>query len=936
MINTNVIPLQIGLDQYTQHDDDIAPFKDVVQPEDLIDSKRAFNELSSLDWSFENENTSFLTHDIHTYPAKFIPQIPAQLISRLSMHGDLILDPFGGSGTTAFEAVRLGRRATSIDANPIATLIAKVKTLKLDARDLVELHQIESSLKKYLCGQDSSPEKLLEQYSDLIPDIPNRTKWFSDISCGELAQIKYYINQMGSENAKNVANLALSKIIINVSFQDSETRYVSKMKNVKIGEPTTRYLSALKPLLEKIRKTESSLRYGVVNFITANTLMLSSKEIPDESIDLIVTSPPYGNAYDYHLYHRFRLLWLGYNPDTLRKIEIGSHLRHQHEKNGFDVYLGEMSQFLMLAFRVLKPGRYAAIVIGDSIYAGAHYNTADSLAREADGIGFHVLGNIPRSIHSTKRSVIQAGRRATDEKILILQKPPVNQTVTLQSPPYNLKAYERSLRIREVTSLIGVIPLSKGDHLEVDADPRILTKARRLTFTHSISYKNGFSESTWQAKLENGLVIVESLRKEPKYVTHGIHPYKGKFYPQLAKALINISGIKEGATVLDPFCGSGTTLLECYLNGLRSYGCDMNPLAAKIASAKTGILNVDPDILAHQARELRKQIQHAPKPLPSVRDQFSTEAITEIENWFAEPAILKINWILKSIRSVSFGSSRDFFEVILSSIIRDVSQQEPRDLRIRKRKDPLSDADVFGLFIAALDAQYERLQKFWSIRGYSPYNFIPAHVCSGDSRKIEPFTTMGLSRSSVDLILTSPPYATALPYIDTDRLSLLVLYGMNSSDRRPLEHNLIGSREITNKQKQEIEHKLEVKDSVGLPAPISDFLVNLQDLMITSDVGFRRKNVPSLLSRFFIDMKSVLSNCYYLLKDGGEAMIVIGDNTTSNNGNTIRIPTTDFIEIIGNDFGLETMERIPITVTTENMIHIKNAITKNLVIRMKK
>ena len=65
-----------------------------------------------------------------------------------------------------------------------------------------------------------------------------------------------------------------------------------------------------------------------------------------ETIDLIVTSPPYGNATDYHLYHRFRLLWLGYNPRELAKIEIGSHLRHQKEASGFDEYLAEMQQSL--------------------------------------------------------------------------------------------------------------------------------------------------------------------------------------------------------------------------------------------------------------------------------------------------------------------------------------------------------------------------------------------------------------------------------------------------------------------------------------------------------------------------------------------------------------------------------------------------------------
>jgi len=928
-------PQQTGLNRFSLYDSNFVSFNEITHPEDLIDSEQVFSELAVMDWAFENEDTSFLTHDIHPYPAKFIPHIPAQLISRLSLRGDLVFDPFGGSGTTAFEAVRLGRRAISVDANPVANLIAKVKTIKLDDTDLDQLKNIERSLYPLLDTLCADSTKLIETYSCHIPDIPNREKWFPDASCGELAQIKYLIEQLTSERAKWVAQLALSKIIVSVSFQDSETRYASKRKEIKCGETTRRYLAALKGVVKKVLKAESYLHYGVVDFITADTRNLSPNIIPDESIDLIVTSPPYGNAYDYHLYHRFRLLWLAYNPKELGKIEIGSHLRHQYEKSGFESYLSEMAQSLKMMFRVLKSGRYTALVIGDSIYSGQLYKTAEHLAEEAKCIGFQVMGIISRPIHPTKRSIVKAGRRAKTERILLLQKPQKENTVILYPPPYTLKGYENLLRRREIKSLIKSDLSQKGETLELKGNPLIMTKTRRLTFTHSITYEGGYNESTWQSKLENGLALIDSCRKEPKYVTHGIHPYKGKFYPQLAKALINISGIDEGATVLDPFCGSGTTLLECYLNGLQSYGCDMNPLAAKIATAKTQILDIDPDYLSHQVSELIKQLLDASDPLPHERDQFDSQTLDEIEKWFPEPVVYKINWLLKSIRSVSSGIARDYFEVILSSIIREISQQEPRDLRIRRRKVPIDDADVFGLYIKALKIQHERIQKFWAIRGYSPYKFIPAHVCAGDSREIEPFVQLGLYKGSVDLILTSPPYATALPYIDTDRLSLLILFGLNSSKRRPLDHTLIGSREISNRIRQDLEEEI-ASGSVELPDVISEYLKTLIKQIEDSDVGFRRQNIPALLMRFFQDMRKVLLNGHILLKDDGEIMIVIGDNSTSINGVSIRIPTTDFIEEIALQCGFKKIERIPISVTTENLVHIKNAITENVVLRMRK
>jgi tRNA G10 N-methylase Trm11 len=87
--------------------------------------------------------------------------------------------------------------------------------------------------------------------------------------------------------------------------------------------------------------------------------------------------------------------------------------------------------------------------------------------------------------------------------------------------------------------------------------------------------------------LENGYYCkFSSFRRDSKYVTHGIHQYKGKFYPQLVKSLFNIAKLKESVKVLDPFCGSGTVMLEAYLNGFEGYGCDLDPLAVELQNQR--------------------------------------------------------------------------------------------------------------------------------------------------------------------------------------------------------------------------------------------------------------------------------------------------------------------------------------------------------------
>ena len=907
---------------------------EIVSADHLGDVEKVAAEFHSIDWSFYDADTGYLTHGVHPYPAKFIPQIPGHCIALLSMPGEVVLDPFGGSGTTALEAIRMGRRAVSLDANPVGTLIGRVKTCNLDVGATTDLRSIRSALATRLLNLPD-PDVLCVEGSDYIPDIPNMHKWFPVTSRGELALIRSRISRMDSENARNIALLALSRIVLASSFQDSETRYSSRPRDIPQGQTLSRFLVALDETIRDIYKTQASLRYGICRFETADTRNLPSQLLEPESVDLIVTSPPYGNANDYHLYHRFRLLWLGYDPRELGKIEIGSHLRHQKESSGFYEYIVEMRQSLMGWVRVLRPGRYAVLVVGDAVYNKVRYSTVDALIEVADCIGFETVCNVERTIHRSKRSFVSAGRRATSENILVLRKRPVGMVpITFQAPSYKLWPFERALKDREIESVVcGQLKDREYPLQCLTIDDYSVTKARKLVFTHGAMSESGHTEPTWQAILENGGTRNVNSRKNSKYVTHGLHPYKGKFYPQLAKALINLCGLTPGARLFDPFCGSGTTLLEAYLNGYESYGCDLNPLAAQIARVKIGILDVPPDVVREAIGSVVSKVERPPKDIPEDWDQFDPICIPEIHRWFAKPISAKLNWLIRVIRSTSDGIVRDYLEAVLSSIIREVSHQSPKDLRVRKRRAPFADADVFGLYLSTLEHQYNKLEKFWSVRGYAPERFCRSHVIEGDSRDPDTVSRLGLDSGSVDLILTSPPYATALPYIDTDRLSLLTLFGMNSSARRPIEHSLVGSREIGSSERRNLEGQI-IREENGLTKDLRDYLVDLHRRVADADVGFRRKNMPSLLFRFFQDMTRVLNNCHAVLRPNGQVMIVIGDNRIRVDNDYERIPTTDLLQDVAEKSGFKVLERIDINVTTENMVHIGNAITRNVVLRL--
>ena len=326
---------------------------------ELRDPGQVLRSLGEIDWAFTGDDTGFLSHDVHPYPAKFIPQIPGHLISRLSLPGEVVLDPFGGSGTTATEAVRLGRRAISIDANPLATLIGRVKTGRWTEPLAGELSRCRAALARRLARLPASPHAWEREFADRIPAIPNMEKWFPASSRGELALIRHVVANLSLSAAQDIALVALSRVVLKASFQDTETRYASRPRPIPAGDVIRRFLRSLERVSDRVAAASDDLKYGVAEFKCLDSRRIAEADCPTGSVHLVVTSPPYGNSNDYHLYHRFRLFWLGFDPRELGKIEIGSHLRHQKEKSGFQSYLDDMGQCFRVVERVLAPGRYA-------------------------------------------------------------------------------------------------------------------------------------------------------------------------------------------------------------------------------------------------------------------------------------------------------------------------------------------------------------------------------------------------------------------------------------------------------------------------------------------------------------------------------------------------------------------------------------------------
>lgn len=861
--------------------------------------------LRTLDWNFDGAATGANGHGLHPYPAKFPPQLPAQLIEELTLPGDLVLDPFGGSGTALLEAVRLGRRAAAIDANPVAARLTRVKARGVTAKERAELLSLASQSESILV-QIARCDRSACDAASLVPDFPNQLKWFASSSIHELAHLRTFVRGYDGIT-RDVLELAMGQAAARVSFQESETRYVSVPRTVADGEAVRMFFRDLG------RMSRVLPQYGELGAL-ASVIEGDARaretwdKVPKGEASLIVTSPPYPNAYDYHLYHRFRILWTGSDPRDLRRVEIGSHLRQQTVVSPDLDYEQDMSCVLRHAFATLKGGAWCVFVVGDGLYKGKVYNTSEAITRLGHEVGFEVAGVVDRLLPTAKRSVTKAGRRLTEEQIVLLRRP---RSVELAEPHWLMAPYERSLAEREVQA---VSELADGD-------------LSRLTFVHKITLGDGTSRLTQQGALE---LTGDSRRKNSTYATHGIHRYKGKFYPQLGRCLINLSCAPD-SLVLDPFAGSGTVPLEAALLGHRYHGIELSPVGAATARAKVAAMRADIAEL-HMATDIFRGLNDS--IVPEIDwTRFAADTHAELRSWFAPLVLARISRVLGLIDQVDSSlksNGRDIAglaRVCLSDLIRDVSHQDPSDLRIRRRKEQLVDAPVEGMFLRSWN---EAICKIVAARQVIRIPMGHGTIVEGDSTDPACWPA-DTAPPSVDAIISSPPYAAALPYLDTDRLSLAAVFGRSKSVRNVLETQLVGSREVSRGVLSHWQEWLSGPEaSSALPSSTSSFLMALSEAVRNDqNAGFRRRQTPAVLTRYFAAMSEVLALASKHLRSEGEAWFVVGDSRTTVGGHRWTIPTTSEVRAIAKHHGLDFVEEIPITVTRDNMRHSRHAITEN-------
>ncbi len=375
---------------------------------------------------------------IHPFPARMAPGIALDAlgVSKTPLN---VLDPMAGSGTVIAVARANGHRAFGVDIDPLAVLLASVWTRTVNAQRVnkkaVEvLNRAKSEMElrpsrlAYPAGSDDETRKFIRY-------------WFDKNARRQLASLSVTISRVHDRATRDALWCGFSRLIItkqagaSLAMDLSHSRPHRAFTHAPV-EPFDRFISAVETVVSNCPQRSPGSR-GPASVIKRGDAR--SLDIDSESIDLVLTSPPYLNAIDYMRCSKFSLVWMGYNVSGLRRIRaesVGTEASSEQAREApwvksliaklrlrpalskrnealLSTYAWDMGRSLAEVSRVLRTSGRAVYVVGDSMIRGTFVRNSAIVVAVAEKHGLLLDSRCSRALPDSRRYLPPPKRRRT-------------------------------------------------------------------------------------------------------------------------------------------------------------------------------------------------------------------------------------------------------------------------------------------------------------------------------------------------------------------------------------------------------------------------------------------------------------------------------------------------------------------------------------------
>jgi hypothetical protein len=360
--------------------------------------------------------------------------------------------------------------------------------------------------------------------------------------------------------------------------------------------------------------------------------------------------------------------------------------------------------------------------------------------------------------------------------------------------------------------------------------------------------------------------LLDSHKAAARHPIHSFHRYFGKLIPGIPRFAIETFS-SPGDLVLDPFCGSGTTLVEAFLTGRKSVGADINPLAAFVSKVKT--TPIEASNLESALTEVMWRWRSASSGSRDGGDPY----VVNIDHWFRPEVKSQLHILRDVIRQIENNATREFFLGVFSAFIRGVSNADPQHVfpGYSKRMRALDSAGrVINVEDSFLRASRKRIKAVAAL----PFDGFAPNIHSG------PLEEASIQSQSVDLVVTNPPYISSIRYLETMKIEMGWLDLLRSQEEYlKLDRNVTGTERFYKSDLTEL--------------PLTGIAVVDE---IIRPLFEENPKMAKTVSEYFMRMQRTFETLKTLVRPGGFVVIKIADSKVRSQ--VVRTPQI-FVEMCG-------------------------------------